>query len=96
MVTQTQVSCLIFLFYLESQNAVSGHFGYTRNLIPFSKKKNNKNSGESGRFLKMFFRSLITSSTLLLIHCYLLLVIQSVYQLVRQPNENSNAVGSYK
>ena len=39
MVTQTQVSCLIFLFYLESQIAVSGHFGYTRNLIPFSKKK---------------------------------------------------------
>ena len=87
MVTQTQVSCLIFLFYLESQIAVSGHFGYTRNLIPFSKKKkNNKNSGESGRFLEMFFGSLITSSTLLLIHCYLLLVIQSVYQLVRQPN----------
>ena len=88
MVTQTQVSCLIFLFYLESQIAVSGHFGYTRNLIPFSKKKkkNNKNSGESGRFLEMFFGSLITSSTLLLIHRYLLLVIQSVYQLVRQPN----------
>ena len=39
MVTQTQVSCLIFLFYLESQIAVSGHFGYTRNLIQFSKKK---------------------------------------------------------
>ena len=39
MVTQTQVSCLIFLFYLESQIALSGHFGYTRNLIPFSKKQ---------------------------------------------------------
>ena len=39
MVMQTQVSCLILLFYLESQIAVSGHFGYTRNLIPFSKKE---------------------------------------------------------
>ena len=47
-------------------------------------------------FFENVFPVFITSSTLLLIHCSLLLVIQSVYQLVCQQNSNSNAVGSYQ